>query len=238
METISMCEVCGAVLDGLNHESSAYTVKHLGKTVTTCFTCKTKPLCVANPDGPHGEIVGTDEPKFDPANMMIGPLPEDRVFGYCVKCLLPWEWFPELRDWEPLTWQRLSYLWAERASGALDVDDREAVDVIVTWVSTPDDLFVAGCDLTIKLTLTEQCSRCGGQGAVVDPDSFIGARPCSHEGLRNWHIENTTPLAPDSELMQLARAWGVKEATEFDPEDLKGFWCKVEILNGAVMRVL
>lgn len=238
MGTTSMCEVCNESIDGIGHQSSAYTVKHMGRTVTTCFDCKTKPLCVANPNGAHGEIVGTDEPKFDPANMLIGPLPEDRVFGYCVKCLLPWEWFPERQDWEPLTWQRLSYLWAERSSGALDLDDREAVDVRVTWVSAPDDPFITGRNLTIKLTLTEQCSRCGGQGAVVDPDSFIGARPCSHQGLRNWHLENATPLAPDSELMQLAGAWGVKEGTEFDPEDLQGFQCKVEILNGAVVRVL
>lgn len=238
METISICEVCGVTLDSRDYQVAAHKVSHMGKTVTTCFDCKTKPLCVANPDGPHGEIVGTDEPKFDPENMEIGPLPDDRIFGYCVKCLLPWEWFPERRDWEPLTWGRLSYLWAERSSGALDLDDREAVDVRVTAVSVPEAPFITGHNVAIALTLTELCDQCGNRGAVVAPESFVGVRPCNHEGLRSWRLENTTPLAPDSELMQLARAWGVKEGTEFDPEDLQGFSCKMEILNGAIMRVL
>lgn len=234
METLSMCEVCGRLLDGGDYVTSVYTVHHMGKLVTTCFTCKTKPLCVANPDGPHGEIVGTDEPKFDPDNMLVGPLPEDRVFGYCVKCLLPWEWFPERQDWEPLTWQRLSYLWAERASGALDVDDREAIDVRVTGVDMPDALFVAGMDLTVTLTLAEVCPECGTAGNKSTTNG------CSreHREHRVWVIKNATPFAPDSEIIQLAGAWGAKDGAEFDPEDLQGFKCKVEVLNGAITRVL
>lgn len=242
METLSMCEVCGAVLDGLNHQSSAYTVQHMGKLVTTCFTCKTKPLCVANPDGPHGEIIATTDDEFDPANMGIGPLPENRVFGYCRECLLPWEWVPEPTPpspepsgWEPLTWQRLSYLWAERSSGALDLDDREAIDVVITKVAVPDALFVAGMDLTITLTMAEVCSECGTAGARSTTNG------CSREHRENrvWTIENTTPFAPDSEIMQLARRWGeVKEGEEFDPDMFEGRKVKVEVLNGGITRVL
>lgn len=240
METkMTVCHVCGAFLDGQDRQSSAYTVQHMGRTITVCLGCKYKPLCVANPDGIHGEVFATNDEEFNPADMLIGPLPEDRVFGYCRKCLLPWEWRSETMSWEPLTWQRLSYLWAERASGALDVDDREAVDVIVSKVHVPDEFVAFVINVTITLTLIEACSVCHGQGVMVDPDSFIGVRPCaSHHGLRTWTIENTTPLAPDSELHQLAGAWGVKDGTDFDPEELQGFRCKVEVLNGAITRVL
>lgn len=230
METkMTVCHVCGAFLDGQDRQSSAYTVQHMGKTLTVCLGCKYKPLCVANPEGVHGEVIATDDEEFNPIDMEIGPLPEDRVFGYCRKCLLPWEWRAETMSWEPLTWQRLSYLWAERASGALDVGDREAIDVIVNDVHVPDSFVAFVINVTITLTLTEVCPDCQTSGVRM------GGCDRLH---RTWRIENATPLAPDSELHQLAAAWGVKDGTDFDPEELQGFRCKVEVLNGAITRVL